>query len=82
MGIAFDLGVKVDHLHQSMHACVGAAGTQGADPRYIGKLSQGFFELVLDGQARALALPALVSRARVTNAKGESHWFCPGAWLA
>jgi hypothetical protein len=36
----------------------------------------------LDGQARALALPALVSRAGVTNAKGESHRLWPGVWLA
>jgi hypothetical protein len=82
MGVAIEFGVKVHHLHEAMHTCIGAACTQGADPRYIGKFGQGFFELVLDGQTRALALPALVSRAGVTNAKGESHWLCPGVWLA
>jgi len=71
-GLAPQVGIEVHHLHQAMHAGVGAAGAQGGD-RDGGKLAERRFQPVLDGLARGLALPALVGGAEVAQAEGDSH---------
>ena len=65
--------VKVHHLHQTMNACIGAARAQGGD--FLGgEFFEGFFQFVLDGEARALALPALIGLTVVGDAQSDSHW--------
>ncbi|MCY1246334.1 hypothetical protein D9M72_595610 [compost metagenome] len=74
--VAFDVGVEVHHLHQPVHAGIGAAGAQRADPAaggQAGELREGGFELVLHRAARALALPALVCLAVVADAECQPH---------
>jgi len=62
----------VNHLHQTMNACIGAACAQGSD--FLGgEFFEGFFQFVLDGEARALALPALIGLAVVGDTQSDSH---------
>ena len=69
------------HLHQPVNACIGAAGTHHPEGVH-GKFGQGAFELVLNGVARELALPALVSAAVVADAQRDSQDFFRGGALA
>ena len=56
-----------------MNASIGAACAQGGD--FLGgELFEGFFQFVLDGEARALALPALIGLTVVGDAQSDSHW--------
>ena len=55
-----------------MNARIGAACAQGGD--FLGgEFFEGFFQFVLDGEARALALPALVVLTVVGDAQSDSH---------
>lgn len=55
-----------------MHARIGATRTQGGD--FLGgELLEGLFQLVLNGQTRALALPTLVGLPVVGDAQSYSH---------
>ena len=65
--------IEVNHLHQTMNACIGATCAQGGD--FLGgEFFEGFFQFVLDGEARALALPALIGLTVVGDAQSDSHW--------
>ena len=67
VGVAVEFGVKVHHLHDAVHAGIGAACTQSGNA--LGsKLAQRGFQFVLDGLARELALPALVGLSVVADA--------------
>lgn len=56
-----------------MDTGIGSARTQRGD--FLGgELFQRLFQFVLDGQASALALPALIGLAVVGNAQSDSHW--------
>ena len=68
-------GVKVNDLHQTVDACIRAPGT--IDTYGLSReLAQCAFEFVLNGIARALALPALVGATAVSDTECNSHlWF-------
>jgi hypothetical protein len=70
--LALQLRVEVDHLHQAMHAGVGAAGADGGEGDG-GEALEGGFEVVLHGAAGRLALPAVVGLAVVADAEGDPH---------
>ncbi len=56
-----------------MNACIGAACALGGD--FLGgEFFEGFFQFVLDGEARALALPALIGLTVLGDAQSDSHW--------
>ncbi len=56
-----------------MNTCIGAACAQGGD--FLGgEFFEGFFQFVLDGESRALALPALIGLTVVGDAQSNSHW--------
>ncbi len=55
-----------------MNACIGAACTQGCD-LLGGEFFEGFFQFILDGKTRALALPALIGLTVVGDAQSDSH---------
>ncbi|MDT4869042.1 hypothetical protein FQZ97_1040500 [compost metagenome] len=71
-GAAFDLGVEVHHLHEAVHAGVGAACAEGGDG-FVSEGLEGRLQLVLHRLARSLALPAFVMPAVVANAEGQPH---------
>jgi len=56
----------VHHLHDAVYTRIGTAGTQRGNG-LGGKFAQCLFEFVLHGQARELALPALVGLSVVTD---------------
>ena len=59
VSVALQGCVKVHHLHDAVHPGIGPTGTQGGHP--LGsEAAQRSFQLVLDGESRRLALPALV----------------------
>ena len=61
--------------------CVRAAGAQSADGMRS-KAAQGRFEMVLNGVARQLALPAAVALAVVGDAEGYAHGEASGmGWV-
>ena len=71
-GFAFKRGIKMHHLQQAVHTCVSAACA--VDPNGLGaELGQRQLELVLNGVARELALPALLRAAVVAYAKRYSQ---------
>ena len=58
--------IEVHHLHERVHARIGAARAIGDDAltrRQARELAQRIFQLVLQGVATLLALPAEVARA-------------------
>jgi hypothetical protein len=55
-----------------MDACVCATSAQGGD--FLGgEFFESLFQFVLDGEARALTLPALIGLTVVGNAQCDSH---------
>ena len=55
-----------------MNARIGAACAQGGD--FLGgEFFEGLFQFILDGEARALALPALIGLTVVGDAQSDSH---------
>ena len=70
--LALHLGVEVHDLHEPVHARIGAAGADGGDG-LVGEAREGGFEVVLDGAARRLALPAVVSLSEVADAECPPH---------
>lgn len=69
--VALQGRVKVHDLHQPVNACIGPAGAHHAQGRGR-EAAQRAFKLVLNGEPRKLALPALVSTSVVADAKGDS----------
>ena len=69
---AVRLGIEVDHLAGGMHPRIGATGTLDGDG-VVGDAAEGFFQLLLDADHFALALPAEVPAAVIFNTKGNSH---------
>lgn len=55
-----------------MNACVGSARAQRGD-FVSGEFLEGLFQFILDGQPRALALPALIGLAVVGDAQSNPH---------
>ncbi len=55
-----------------MNACIGAACAQGGD-LLSGEFFEGFFQFILDGKTRTLALPALIVLTVVGDAQSDSH---------
>ncbi len=55
-----------------MNACIGSTRTQGGD-FLSGEFFERLFQFILDGQASALALPALVGLPVVGDAQRNSH---------
>ena len=56
-----------------MNTRIGATCAQGGD--FLGgEFFEGLFQFVLDGKARALALPALIGLTVVGDAQSDSHW--------
>ncbi len=68
----FALGIEVDHLAGGMHPRIGATGTLDGDG-VVGDAAEGFFQLLLNADHFALALPAEVPAAVIFNTKGNSH---------
>ena len=66
MGVTLGLGVKVHYLHQRMYAGVGPSGAQRRNT-LAGEGLEGRFQLVLNGFAAGLALPALVCTTVVAD---------------
>ena len=64
-----DRGVKVNNLHEPMHACIGTSGAQRTGLWSSGKGLQRGFQLILDSVAVRLTLPAVVRTAIVTDAQ-------------
>ena len=55
------------HLHQAVHACVGSASAVDANTLRT-ELNKRQLQLILNGVAGELALPALISSAVVADA--------------
>ncbi len=56
-----------------MYASIGATRAESGD--FLGgEFFEGFFQFVLDREACALALPALIVLTVVGDAQGNSHW--------
>ena len=55
-----------------MNARIGSARAQGGD-FVCAEFLEGLFQFILDGQPRALALPALIGLAVVGDAQSNSH---------
>ncbi|MOA10464.1 hypothetical protein D3C78_1303530 [compost metagenome] len=72
IGRAFQIRVEMHHLHDAVHAGVGAAGAYGGHG-LRGKAAQGRFEMVLHRAAGRLALPAVVVLAVVTHTQSYAH---------
>ena len=62
----------MNHLHQTVNASIGATSAQGGH-FLSGKFFECLFQFVLDGEARALALPALIGLTVVGDAQSDSH---------
>ena len=70
--VALEGRIKVDHLHQAMNASISATCAQGGD--FVrGEFLECLFQFILNGQARALALPALIGLTVVGDAQRDSH---------
>ena len=65
------IGVKVNHLAQTVHARIGATRAQSVNVRNCCELRQGTFKMILHRLPARLALPALVGAAQVTDAERD-----------
>ena len=65
-------GIEVNDLHQAVNAGVRPSGADRGNG-LCGKEAQGSFKLVLNGQARWLALPSLGAEPVVADPKGQPH---------
>jgi hypothetical protein len=55
-----------------MHTRIGSACAEGGD-FLSGEFFEGLFQFVLNGKARALALPTLIGLTVVGDAQSDSH---------
>lgn len=70
--VAVQFGIEVNHLHQAMDPGIGSPSTQGRD--FLSReLFQRLLQFVLDGEAGALALPALIGLTVVGDTQSDSH---------
>ena len=67
-----EVDIEVNHLHQAVHAGIGAPSAQGAHG-HGAELAQRAFQMILNRLTGKLALPALVPGAEVTESKSDAH---------